>query len=290
MDVSYDYYRIFYYVAKYGSISQAAKVLMRGQPNVTKAMQNLEEQLGCKLFSRTSRGVLLTPEGEKLYGHLAIAFEHISAAEGEILSELNLESGTVSVAVTEVALYGALLSVLRDFSKAYPKVRVKLINYNNRRAMDMMKSGLVDFAVLSMRDDTDSSYKLTTIRTFREILCIRSDIAHTAGLEAIGEHLYICCNSSTYVSKFCQIYLMEQGVTREPDVEVATSNQVLQLVKAGVGVGFVSEPLAKPYLDSGEIIEIPLTVLPLEREICLVEDKSRRLSAAARKLITYLRC
>ena len=60
MEITYDYYRIFYYVAKYKSFSKAADVLMRNQPNITKFINNLENQLGCKLFIRTNRGATLT--------------------------------------------------------------------------------------------------------------------------------------------------------------------------------------------------------------------------------------
>lgn len=56
MEVTYDYYRIFYYAAKYKSFSQAATILMSNQPNVTRAIHNLESQLGCRLFIRSNRG------------------------------------------------------------------------------------------------------------------------------------------------------------------------------------------------------------------------------------------
>ena len=55
MEVTYDYYRIFYYAAKYKSFSQAATILMSNQPNVTRAIHNLESQLGCRLFIRSNR-------------------------------------------------------------------------------------------------------------------------------------------------------------------------------------------------------------------------------------------
>ena len=62
MEVTYDYYRIFYYAAKYKSFSQAATILMSNQPNVTRAIHNLESQLGCRLFIRSNRGAELTPD------------------------------------------------------------------------------------------------------------------------------------------------------------------------------------------------------------------------------------
>ena len=70
MNINYDYYRIFYFVAKYGNISQAAKLLLNNQPNLTRTIKNLESELGCPLFSRTNRGMRLTPEGQKLYDRL----------------------------------------------------------------------------------------------------------------------------------------------------------------------------------------------------------------------------
>ncbi len=289
MDITYDYYRIFYYVAKYGSISQAAKVLTRGQPNVTKAMQNLETQLGCKLFVRSSRGIQLTPEGEKLYLHLSVAFAHISTAEEEILAERNLETGTISIATTEVALYGAVLPALTAFSTDYPKVKIKIANSNNRHALEMLKSGLADFAVLTMRDDADGHYRVTTVQKFQELLCIQADLPFPDGLAAIDTYPYIGCSNSTYVRLFCQSYLLTQGIQKEPDIEVATSNHVLQMVKAGIGVGFVSEPLAREWLDRGAIKQIRLQPPPPEREICMVEDRGRSLSIAAKTFASYLK-
>ena len=64
MNISYDYYKIFYFVARYGSFTRAAEVLMNNQPNITRSIKNLEGELGCTLFVRSNRGVTLTAEGE----------------------------------------------------------------------------------------------------------------------------------------------------------------------------------------------------------------------------------
>ena len=67
MNVNFEYYRIFYYVAKYHNFTKAAQALNNSQPNITRAMNCLEQQLNTTLFIRTNRGVQLTPEGERLY-------------------------------------------------------------------------------------------------------------------------------------------------------------------------------------------------------------------------------
>ena len=77
MNITYDYYRIFYYVAKYGSFTKAAEIIGNSQPNITRAMNNLESQTGLQLFIRNKRGIVLTPEGEQLFDHIKVAFFHI---------------------------------------------------------------------------------------------------------------------------------------------------------------------------------------------------------------------
>ena len=70
MDVNFEYYKAFYYVAKYRNITKAAAALGSSQPNVTRMMKLLETQLNCRLFIREARGVSLTNEGEQLYSHV----------------------------------------------------------------------------------------------------------------------------------------------------------------------------------------------------------------------------
>ena len=81
---TYDYYRIFYHVAQQHSFTKAAEVLHNNQPNITRCMNNLETELGCHLFVRSNRGVSLTPEGQKLFNHVAIAFEQLELGETEL--------------------------------------------------------------------------------------------------------------------------------------------------------------------------------------------------------------
>ena len=79
MNVNFEYYRIFYYVAKYHNFTKAAHTLGSSQPNVTRAMNCLEQQINTTLFVRTNRGIQLTPEGEKLYTHISPAMSQIFA-------------------------------------------------------------------------------------------------------------------------------------------------------------------------------------------------------------------
>ena len=104
MDVNFEYYKIFYYVAKYNNFTRAARVLGNSQPNVTRAMNCLEQQLHCTLLVRTNRGVFLTTEGEKLYTHVAAAMEQLFTAEEELAECVGLSHGSIAIGASEMCI------------------------------------------------------------------------------------------------------------------------------------------------------------------------------------------
>lgn len=120
MNISFEYYRIFYYVAKYENITKAAMVLKSSQPNVTRIIHILEDQLDCRLFLREPRGLKLTEEGRRLYAHVAIACQHLLDAEDELCREKDICAGTIELGVTETALHLFLLRNLHDFQLHLP--------------------------------------------------------------------------------------------------------------------------------------------------------------------------
>lgn len=95
MNINFEYYKIFYYVAKYHNFTKAAKVLESSQPNVTRAMNCLEQQMHSTLFVRTNRGVQLTPEGEKLYMYVSAAMHQLLTAEDELADYSGMVHGSI---------------------------------------------------------------------------------------------------------------------------------------------------------------------------------------------------
>ena len=146
MYVDWEYYKIFYYVAKYQNFTRAARVLGNNQPNITHTMNKLEDQLHCVLFIRSNRGVTLTPEGETLYARIASAAVQIQDAEAELSASATLEHGAISISATETALNICLSEQLRAFHAQYPGIRLRLSNHSTPQAIQAVKNGEVDFA------------------------------------------------------------------------------------------------------------------------------------------------
>ena len=167
MYVDWEYYKIFYYVAKYQNFTKAARVLGNNQPNITHMMNKLENQLHCVLFIRSNRGVTLTPEGETLYARISSAAVQIQDAEEELSASATFEHGAISISATETALNIYLAQRLREFHAQYPGIRLRISNHSTPQAIQAVKSGEVDFAVVTTPTEADSDLKTVPLMPFK---------------------------------------------------------------------------------------------------------------------------
>lgn len=292
---TYDYYRIFYHVAQQHSFTKAAEVLHNNQPNITRCMNNLETELGCHLFVRSNRGVSLTPEGQKLFNHVAIAFEQLELGETELKRDQSLTSGLISIGVSENALRIMLLPKLEAFHNHYPHVRLKISNHSTPQAIASLESGLVDFAVVTTPLSVQKQFQKISLGSFREILIAgpkyKELASHICSLEELAEYPFVSLENNTSTRDLHIQYFSSHGFPFRPDLEVTSTDQCLALIQHNLGIGFYPEKLAEEPLKRGEILQIHLKESLPARHICLVQNASRPQSIAAQKLIeTLIRC
>lgn len=285
MYISYDYYRIFYYVAKYGNITQAAKILLSNQPNLSRAIKNLESELGCPLFIRNNRGMKLTPEGERLFVHVRIAFENIMAGEADIIESRNLERGSVFVATSELALHCVLLPVLKQYRTLYPGIRLKISNHSTPQAIDAIKNGIADIAVVTTPTTPSAMVEEITVRKFHEVAVCDStfsgQLSGKTSFEKLFRYPIISLGTHTKSFELYSNFFAEYGLNYQPEIEAATADQILPMVKAGLGIGFVP----REFLTGVSGVSIIETEKPLpEREIRIVKRHEQTPSIAAKEL------
>ena len=292
MAISYDLYRVFYAVAQAGSFTHGAQALQSNQPNVTRAIQNLEQELGCRLFQRSNRGVLLTAEGERLFHHVQAAQAHLEAGERELASGRMLREGLVTIGVTETALYTLLLPVLRRFHQAYPGVRLRITNHTTPSALEALRTGAVELALVSSPTHLEQ-LQAEELTTFRDIILGAQSFAPLARkpltpAELLREPL-VCLGQETQAYDLYRDFFADRGLVYAPDIQVAAVGQILPLVQGGLGLGFLLEQLARPSLASGSVVEIRLTEPLPERNVCLVTNPARPPEPAAGILCQMLR-
>jgi len=287
MNISYDHYRIFYNVAKYKSFTRAAEVMYSSQPNLTRAIKALEKQLGCTLFERTNKGVRLTDDGRELYEHISVAFEHIEAGEKAVSAKHSMDHGVVSIGATEIALRCCLLPILSRYHQTYPGVRIKILNVSTPQALKMIENKLVDIAIVTTPADINSKLTSTKLSLLQEVpVCSKSfDIKGEITFAELADYPIISLGSGTSTFDFYSEEFLRRGCSFSPDIEAATADQIIPLVKHGLGIGFIPEE----FLESEEDIrEISLNVPIPAREIVLVRKKGHSLPLPAKELVEML--
>lgn len=291
MNINYDYFRIFYYVAKSNSLTTAALILHSNQPNLSRIIKLLEYELGCPLLVRSNKGITLTPEGERLYSHVKIAVEQLQTAEEEMKMITGLHKGMITVGASETALH-MLLPVLKEFKKEYPNVRVRIQNHLTTQAISSVKQGVVDFAVVASPADISKPLTAVSLMQFQDILIGGTDFVSLSenplSLQELNEYPLICLGENTMTYRFYDAFYHSHGLMLRPELEAATTDQILPMVKANLGLGYIPEVFAKKDLPNGEICKIRLQeTIPL-REIYLVENEERPLSITAGALKNML--
>lgn len=291
--ISYDHYRVFCCAARHHSFSRAAQELMTSQPAVSRSVAALEQQLGCRLFQRTGRGIALTPEGQRLYEATAAGCQALEEAEGLMAAARALEMGAVRIGTTELAMRYVLISAIGQFQRQYPGVKFRVSSHSTAAALESLREGEVDLAVVPAPVNVFSSLRQESLLSFRDVFIAGTPFfklkGQTLPLRALEAYPLICLTLDTSSRQFLEQLCRRHGLTVSADMEVTSADLVLPLVREGLGIGFLPQLLAQEAIAAGEVFPLTLQEAVPRRQVCLVTDPSRPRSRAAEGFVTFLR-
>ena len=140
-------------VARERSFSRAAEVLKRTQPAISQAIRRLEDELGDKLFDRTSRNGALTEAGTLLHEHAARLLRFASEAEAAVRELQQVRRGRVVIGANEAAVH-SLLPIVDRFARDHPQARVEVRRVASRQIATELLERSLDFGVLTFQPPT----------------------------------------------------------------------------------------------------------------------------------------
>lgn len=288
MSINIEYYRIFCEVARCGNITKAAKALGSNQPNVSRVIKNLEQQMHCSLFVRAHNGVSLTTERQHLLDIVEPAIMRLERADAEAEKRASLDSGSVSLSASETALRMFLLERLAAFHREHPHVTLRIFNGTTPQALEALQNYTADFAVVTTPARLAQTHQTFNLGEFHEILVGGSSFSDVAAqgltLGKLAEYPLVGLSRGTMSYEFYQDIFFRQGLPYRPDIEVGTFDQILPFVENDLGLAFVPEELTRDALDRGRIVQIPLQEEIPARSVLLVCDAKRPLRQTARAL------
>ena len=295
MNSNFEYYKIFYYVAKYENLTKAATALKTSQPAVTRTIHKLENELGCRLFTRSKTGMKLTPEGRTFYGYVAAGCAQFFKGENDLSNLISLENGTIYISATETALHCYLFQAMEEFNSLYPNVRFKILNNSTTESVNAVKEGKVDLAFVSANLQVAKPLRMKILRKYRDILIAgkRFEELKTGkeelSLKELVSYPWISLTAETITRRFLNEYFEKNGLTFTPDMELATTDMILPAVRHNLGLGFIPAEFADSQLESGQVFEIKVKEKLPERNIILIYDMEYPQSIAAKEFQKFLK-
>ncbi len=291
MKTNLELYKIFYYVAKNGNITQAANELMVSQPAVSKSIKTLESDLDTSLFNRKKDGVSLTNAGEMLYTKIKKAMELILSAEGDLDSLNNLEQGTLNIGAGNTIMQRYLMPYIREFHNRYPNINVIVHTVVTEELIKRAQIGLVDIVFTHLPNTIPNNFEVKKIKELHDILVVNEDsiykdkVITKKDLRTLPLILlpYRASNRKNF-NKFCTA----NGIVVNPQMEIGNDLIIEECAGNGLGVGLVVKEYVESKLNNHELFELE-TAFEIEPKylVCLI-DKNRKNNTVINKFLELL--
>lgn len=285
MNQNLSLYRIFYTVALTGNISRAAEELFISQPAVSKAVQKLEQSTGTLLFTRSSRGVQLTEEGELLFSHVKSAFQTLENAENQLRLRREFGVEQLRIGVSSTLCKYILLPRLKDFVKLHPHLRVTISCQSTNHTLQMLeedeldlgltgkpeKLGALVFAPVMQIQDT-----FVAARDYLDNLALLLGRQSQEALTASGSAAFLengvlmLLDRENLTRQYLDHYLKEHTLFPENILETTSMDLLIDFARIGLGIAGVIREFVLPDLEDGTLSEMPLPFPVPPREIGFV--------------------
>ena len=287
-----EYYKVFYYVAGYGSLTQAAAHLSVSQPAVSQSLKQLEEALCVKLFVRAAKGIDLTPEGKVLYSYVKRGYEQIEEGERQLAGMLDLEYGELRIGASDMTLRFYLLPFLEKFHEKYPHIKVNVTNAPTPETLHLLKERKIDFGVITTPLVVSDEVSVMPVKEIADCFVAGKNFAQYKDKVLTFEQLekipIISLEKNTSTRKYMDEFLAERNVEMHPEFELATSDMIVQFAIRNLGIGCVMKEFAKEYLEEGTLFELQFEKEIPKRQICVVTENKVPISKAAQRIISML--
>ena len=256
-------YYIFYTVASTGSISHSSRDLYISQPAISKSIQKLEESVGCKLFSRSSRGVVLTDEGKLLYEHVSEAFETLTLGEEKLKRSIELGVGHLKIGVSSTLCKYLLLPYLKEFIRQNPHISISISCQSTNDTLKLLEDNKIDIGLIGKPENLKNIH-FDFLEEIEDIFVAAKD--YLRNLKARGIQKDHILQSSTLMlldknnmtRQYIDDYLQENQIIIKDSIDISDMDLLIDFARIGVGVACVIKNFVREDLENGTLMEIPL--------------------------------
>jgi len=278
-------------VAREKSFSRAAEALNRTQPAVSQAIRRLEQDVGERLFDRSSKDGTLTFAGEVLLDHAKQMLNLRHAAVNAIREMRDLQYGKITISANEHTVF-YLLPVIQEFRRLHPLIKIEVQRGVASRIPKEITAREVELGVISFQPSDESLISIPVL-TDELTLIVAADHPFAGrsvvSVKELGVETFIAHNApSPYRQKVLETF-DKQKTKLNIAVELPSLEAIKRLVERGVGVALVPKLSAQSEIARGQLVGIAVKEMKLERKLNIVYRRNSELSYAAQAFLKIAR-
>jgi transcriptional regulator len=275
-------YRIFFEVAKAGSISKAAKLLYISQPAISKSILRLEENLEIALFTRTSKGVSLTPEGQIFYEYLQNAFSAIEAGEIHLAKIKQFNIGKITIGTSNTLCKYILLPYLNKFMKENPHTMVSIFTQSSDKTSLLLSENKIDIGLVAKPAKTQSMSYINIMEIhdiFVATPAYLSSLKHIfdKSFNPLRDGNIMLLDKNNATRRFIDNCIEGSKLHLNQSIETGNMELLIEFAKTGIGIACVIKEFIQKELEEGTLVEIempPDLHIPKREIVFLYDEKN----------------
>ncbi len=246
MDINYELYKVFYYVATSLSFSAASKQLFISQSAVSQSIKTLEKKLGQTLFIRSTKKVQLTPAGKVLLKHVEPAMNLIRRGENQLLDSTTLGLGQLHIGASDTICRYFLVPYLKQFHKKFPTVPIKVTNATSLSCVDLLEQGKVDLIVTNFPNaKLNHSYIQKTVLNFSDVFIANPAYYNLTSQEItlsdLRNYPILMLDRKSTTSEYLHNLFLQHQLELIPEIELSSNDLLIDLAKIGLGIAFIPD-------------------------------------------------
>ena len=292
MKTNLELYKVFYYVTKNKSITQAANELMVSQPAVSKSIKVLERDLNTTLFNRNKDGVSLNNAGELLFNKIKQAMELIISAEEDIDSLNNMEQGTINIGAGNTIMQRYLMPYIKEFHDLYPNINVIVHTVVTEELIKRAQLGLVDIVFTHLPNNIPDNFNIINVKKLHDILVVNKDSKYlnkTINKKTLEELPLILLPFNASNRKNFNKFCATNNLVINPLMEIGNDLIIEECAGNGLGVGLVVKEYVQNKLDNNELFELKTAFKIEEKDLVCLIDHNKTNNIIIKKFISLLK-
>ncbi len=232
--------KYFYEVVNEKNITKASEKLMVSQPAVTRAIKELENELGTKLLKRSKKGVVPTNEGIILYEHTKEILAKVSSTLN-IIDKSKNKGKCLYIGATTTNFTLFIIDALRAFKKKFPHIHISIVLEEMPVLNDLARLGKLDIVIKNNYEDMKNFQKIKSFKIEDKFIVGKKypfDFEKkTYTLEELLEHSFVLLSDITHGRRNFNHYLKSKSIEFKPTYEFNSYSLCKELIKEGFGIG-----------------------------------------------------